>query len=73
MQCCGMVMRNHELDDSGAYPSGDIDASASISSEAPELGDDLNPLVNLAGGSFLTPPSGKVLTYYFYHGGCTNT
>ncbi|OLY81715.1 hypothetical protein AYI68_g4177 [Smittium mucronatum] len=61
----GMVMRNHELVESGAYPYGfdpDVDAwrevakyrdsevSASISIQALELSGDSDPSVNLAGG-----------------------
>ncbi|OLY84766.1 hypothetical protein AYI68_g1060 [Smittium mucronatum] len=59
----GMVMSNHELVESGAYPYGfapeveawrevaddrDSDTSVSSSSEVLALGDDLDPSVNLA-------------------------
>ncbi|OLY82602.1 hypothetical protein AYI68_g3279 [Smittium mucronatum] len=58
----GMVMRNHELVESGAYPYGfapevdawrevaeDRDSEASASMEALELSGDLDPSVDLSG------------------------
>ncbi|OLY83497.1 hypothetical protein AYI68_g2362 [Smittium mucronatum] len=57
----GNVMLNHDLTESGAYPNGfapevdawiemaefsDIDASVSVSNEAPALGIDLDPYFN---------------------------
>ncbi|OLY81922.1 hypothetical protein AYI68_g3963 [Smittium mucronatum] len=47
----GMVMRNYDLVESGAYPYGFYpEASESISIEALELSGDLDPSVKLAGG-----------------------